>query len=226
MASLLRPALTALGLLLALSLGATPRDEARYIRLTTPGTHLVEGTPLGNGRLGATLLGGVTEERIVLNESGLWSGSPQGADRPDAHQALPEIRRLLLAGQNHAAEALVNAHFTCAGAGSGRGRGANVPYGSYQLLGQLRLMFTHAGAAAPATNYVRTLDLAEALAHIRYTQEGVTFTREAFVSQPGEAMLLRLGADQPGKFPSRHDSTGRSAPRYRPPPAGSNSAAN
>lgn len=195
-----RLALTLLCLAVAAPLWAAPRDEARFIRLTTPGAHLVEGTPLGNGRLGATLLGGVAEERIVLNESGMWSGSPQDADRPDAHLALPEIRRLLLEGKNHEAEKLVNTHFTCAGAGSGQGRGANVPYGSYQLLGHLRLTFMHASASAPATNYVRTLDLAEALARMVYTQNGVTFTREAFVSQPGEAFLLRLTADRPGQI--------------------------
>lgn len=88
-----RLALTLLCLAVAAPLWAAPRDEARFIRLTTPGAHLVEGTPLGNGRLGATLLGGVAEEQIVLNESGMWSGSPQDADRPDAHLALPEIRR-------------------------------------------------------------------------------------------------------------------------------------
>jgi alpha-L-fucosidase 2 len=189
-----------LGLLLTVTAAATPRDEARYIRLSTPGTHLVEGTPLGNGRLGATLLGGVSEERIVLNESGMWSGSPQDADRADAHLALLEIRRLLLAGRNHEAERLVNAHFTCSGAGSGHGRGANVPYGSYQVLGSLRLQFTAAGSQAAFTHYDRTLDLADALARITYTQDGVNFTREAFVSQPGEALLLRLSADQPGRI--------------------------
>ncbi|MBI2510386.1 MAG: glycoside hydrolase family 95 protein [Opitutae bacterium] len=177
---------------------ATPRDESRYVLLAAPGQRLYESSPLGNGRLGASLYGGVTEERIVLNESGMWSGSPEDADRQDAHQALPEIRRLLLEGKNHEAEALVNANFTCAGAGSGRGAGANVPYGSYQTLGDLRLKFL--GAEAPATNYRRTLDLAEAVARLTYEQNGVHFTREGFVSQPAEAFVLRLSADQPGKL--------------------------
>src|SRR5690606_20726290 len=132
---------------------------ARYVVLTTPGEHLFESTPLGNGRLGAALYGGVAEERIVLNDSGMWSGSPQEADRPDAHKALPEIRRLLLEGKNHEAEALVNAHFTCAGEGSGKGSGANVPYGCYQTLGNLRLRFTDAASAYPYRNYRRTLDV-------------------------------------------------------------------
>src|SRR2546426_180096 len=96
-----------------------------------PAARFTESSPIGNGRLGAMVFGGVTEERIVLNESGMWSGSAQDADRPNAAEALPEIRRLLLEGKNADAEKLVNANFTCAGAGSGRGAAANLPYGSY-----------------------------------------------------------------------------------------------
>lgn len=172
----------------------------RVIRLDAPATLFTESSPLGNGRLGAMLFGGVSEERIVLNESGMWSGSPQEADRTDAAEALPEIRRLLLEGKNGEAEKLVNERFTCAGKGSGRGRGANLPYGSYQLLGDLKLKFVHSGAAAPFTNYRRELDLANAVARIGYTQDGVRFTREGFVSAPDEVFVLRLTADEPGQI--------------------------
>ncbi len=123
-----------------------------------PSTRFYESLPMGNGRLGAMVFGGVNDERIVLNESSMWSGSPEDADRPDAHKSLPEIRRLLLEGKNREAEALVNANFTCQGKGSGRGRGANVPFGCYQTLGNLRLNFGGAarvscvsGHTAPAS---------------------------------------------------------------------------
>ncbi|MBP8256852.1 MAG: glycoside hydrolase family 95 protein [Opitutaceae bacterium] len=177
---------------------STPRDESRYVVLDGPGGHLFESTPLGNGRLGASLYGGIREERIVLNESGMWSGSPQEADRPDARQALPEIRRLLLEGKNLEAEALVNANFTCAGAGSGLGVGANVPFGCYQLLGELKLSFVGEGVTAPVTHYRRLLDLANAVGLLTFEQGDVTFTREAFVSHPDEAFILRLTANRPG----------------------------
>ena len=87
------------------------------------------------------VFGGVDEERIVLNESSVWSGSPQHADREGARAALPEIRRLLLEGKNPEAEALVNQHFTCVPPGSGHGNGANVQFGCYQVLGNLRFKF-------------------------------------------------------------------------------------
>src|SRR4051812_32210266 len=109
---------------LAVAAGADASDKV--VRLDAPATAFTESSPLGNGRLGAMIFGGVTEERIVLNESGMWSGSPQEADRTDAAEALPEIRRLLLEGKNAEAEKLVSERFTCAGKGSARGHGADL----------------------------------------------------------------------------------------------------
>ncbi len=114
-------------------------SEPSRLWFQQPAQHFTRSLPLGNGRLGAMVFGGVDRERIVLNESSMWSGSPQDADRPAAHEALPEIRQLLLAGRNVEAERLVNAHFTCQGPGSGHGSGANVPFGCYQVLGHLRI---------------------------------------------------------------------------------------
>jgi alpha-L-fucosidase 2 len=164
----------------------------------TPATHFTQSCPLGNGRLGAMVFGGVAEERVVLNESGMWSGSPQDADRPEAAAALPEIRRLLLTGRNVEAEKLINDNFTCAGAGSHWGAGANVPYGCYQVLGNLRLKFDYGGVKDLPRNYRRDLDLTEAVVRVSYDKGGVHYTREVFVSTPDEAIVVRLTADRPG----------------------------
>jgi alpha-L-fucosidase 2 len=170
-----------------------------------PAQQFTQSLPLGNGRLGAMLFGGVDEERVVLNESSLWSGSKEDADRPDAAQYLPEIRRLLLEGKNVEAENLVYAHFTCQGLGSGRGRGKDVPYGSYQILGNLRLTFP--AGATDVHNYRRELNLADAVASVEYEQAGVKYRREAFVSAPDQAIIIRLTADKPGhiSFDARLD---------------------
>src|SRR5260221_5205687 len=117
-----------------------------------PAKNFTESSPMGNGRLGAMMFGGVDEERIVLNESSVWSGSRQNADRPDAYKVLPEIRRLLLEGRNPEAEALVNANFTCQGPGSGGGQ-----YGCYQVLGNLHLSFSSGDPNLPVTDYRRAL---------------------------------------------------------------------
>lgn len=149
---------------------------------------------MGNGRLGAMMFGGTDDERIVLNESSMWSGSPQDADRPDAYQVLPEIRHLLLEGKNPQAEALLNAHFTCRGPGSG-----GAQYGCYQVLGNLHLL-SAGDTNTPVTNYRRQLDLRDAITGLQYTRGGVTFRREMFVSAPAQAMVLRLSANQPGRI--------------------------
>ncbi len=165
------------------------------LRFSTAATHFTESLPLGNGRLGAMIFGGVDEERIVLNESSMWSGSRQNADREGAAQHLPEIRSLLLAGKNAEAERLVNQHFICAGKGSGSGRGKEVPFGCYQTLGDLRLRFAPGGAPG---GYKRELDISRAVARVEYERDGVRNTREAFVSAPAEAIVIRLTASRPG----------------------------
>lgn len=159
-----------------------------------PAKNFTESSPMGNGRLGAMMFGGVNEERIVLNESSVWSGSHQDADRPDAFKVLPEIRRLLLEGKNTEAEALVNANFTCKGPGSG-----GAQYGCYQVLGNLHLVFT-SGTNAPIENYRRVLDLNNAISHMDYRRGGVTLHREMFVSAPDQVMVLHLTADQSGQI--------------------------
>ena len=160
-----------------------------------PAREFTQSLPLGSGRLGAMVFGGVGQERVVLNESSLWSGSPQDADRPDAAQYLPEIRRLLLEGKNVEAERLTYRHFTSRGPGSGRGRGKDEQYGSYQELGRLLVEF--AGGDGGAADYRRELDLSTAVARVTYTQGGTRFTREYFTSAPDEALVVRLTADRP-----------------------------
>lgn len=120
---------------------AQAQSGATHLWYDQPATKFYESLPLGSGRIGAMVFGGADEERIILNESSVWSGSPDDGDRPDAHKSLPEIRRLLREGKYPEAQKLVNDHFTCQGKGSGHGRGANVPFGCYQVLGSLRLRF-------------------------------------------------------------------------------------
>ena len=165
-------------------------DPTTTLLFDKPAANFLESLPLGNGRMGAMVFGGVADERIVLNESSVWSGSPNEDDRAGAHAALPEIRRLLAEGKNVEAEALVNQTFTCQGSGSGRARGANLPFGCYQVLGNLRLKFT--GATTPEQDYSRVLDLSTGEARISYQRDGRTFTREHFVSAPDEVFVSRL----------------------------------
>ena len=125
------------------AIGIEPQpDPATMLWYGSPATSWErEALPIGNGRLGAMIFGGLGRDRIALNEESMWSGSRADNNREDASKNLPEIRRLLLAGKNVEAEALVNQTFTCKGAGSGRGGGSRVPFGCYQSLGDLNIVW-------------------------------------------------------------------------------------
>jgi len=184
--------------LVLLGRGLVLAQVEHIIWFDKPANHFTASTPLGNGRLGAMIFGDVDQDRIVLNESGMWSGSRQESDRPEAYLALPDIRRLLLEGKNVEAEKLINANFTCAGPGSARGSGARAQYGAYQVLGNLHLKFLHEASDAIVRNYRRELDLSEAVARVSYEKAGVQYLREAFISAPDQAMVLRLTANKKG----------------------------
>ncbi len=130
------------------------------------------------------VFGGVAAERLQLNEDTLWSGAPRDWDNPQARDVLPEVRRLLFAGQYAAADQLC--------------RQMQGPFNqSYQPLGNLHLAFEHDGAPAA---YRRELDLESALAGVSYSVGDATFTREAFASAPDQAIVLRLACDRPARI--------------------------
>ena len=167
-----------------------------------PAKRWEECMPLGNGRLGAMPDGNVLDEHIVLNDITLWSGAPQEADKEGASRYLPDIRKLLFEGKNDEAEALVNKLFICKGAGSGSGNGANVPYGSYQVLGNLRLEYQYGkpDSSIRISRYNRSLSLDSAVAGCDYMLDGVHYKREYFTSFADDVIMIRLTADQPGKI--------------------------
>lgn len=141
-----------------------------------------ETLPLGNGHLGAMVWGGIQTERIGLNEITLWSGYEHSKDRPEALHALPKVRELVFAGEYFKAQQLLEqrmlGEFT----------------ESYLPLGNLYADFTSQGAV---TEYSRELSLSDACVCVRYTQNGVHFTRTAFASHPHRALILRYDADRP-----------------------------
>jgi hypothetical protein len=114
-----------------------------------------EALPIGNGRIGAMIFGGVGHERIALNEETVWSGSRVDWNREDAARNLPKIRELLLAGKNAEAEEMVNQTFTCTGGGS-RG-GARGPWGCYQELGNLNLVWSADVKSVPLGEWKYTM---------------------------------------------------------------------
>ena len=175
---------------------APPPEAPLSLWFRKPASSFLESCPVGNGRLGGMLFGGIATERVVLNEQTLWSGSVQDADRENAHQVLPEIRRLLFEGKNREAQELLSRNFICQGPGSSNGSAEEGPFGCYQTLGDLLLDFGEVNGEV--RDYRRDLDLDSAIARVRYQLEGVTYTRELFASKPDEVLVLRVAVDKPG----------------------------
>lgn len=167
-----------------------------------PSEDWMQSVPLGNGRLGAMPDGQVFNEHIILNDITLWSGSPQDADREGAVDHLDEIRKLIFEGKNDEAEALVNEHFISKGRGSGFGNGANDPYGSYQILGDLHLNhhFGKDSSSVEVKEYSRDLALNTALATTEFSIDGVHYKREYFTSFSDDVIVIKISADRAGKI--------------------------
>jgi alpha-L-fucosidase 2 len=175
----------------ALVLMAAPAQaqEGRASRLQLwydePAASWNHALPVGNGRLGAMVFGGVERERIQLNEETLWSGGPYDPVVEGAHEALPEIRGYLCEGDFERAHDLFGRTMM------------GVPYEmmKYQPFADLWLDFPdHEGA----TEYRRELDLAEGVARVSYVVDGVTYRREVFSSAVDQVVAIRITADHPG----------------------------
>lgn len=154
-----------------------------------------ETLPLGNGRLGMMPDGGIDQETFVLNEISLWSGSVQETENPDAYPYLARIRQLLFDGKNDEAQELMYAHFVCKGEGSALGRGANAPYGTYQILGNLLLDYTYNNPNDTVSGYKRSLNLSDALAQTSFKKGDVGYKREVFTSFSNDVGVVRLTTD-------------------------------
>lgn len=125
-------------------------DEPMSVWFDRPGRTFHESCVLGNGRLGAMDLGGVHKERIVLNESSLWSGGPYDGNNYDAYKCLPEVREKLLAGDISGAWGALDRGFRYAD--GVRGWGDINQFGCYQTLGDLVVDFGSQGPETKVTS--------------------------------------------------------------------------
>jgi alpha-L-fucosidase 2 len=151
-----------------------------------PATNWLQAVPLGNGMIGAMVFGGIPQERIALNESSFWSGRPHDYDDTNAFQHFPKIRDLVFADKFQEAEKMANEHFW----------GIPKAQEAYQPIGDLVLSFD----AINVTAYRRELDLETGVAKVTYRSGDAVITREAFVSWPDRALVVRISSDKPAQI--------------------------
>ena len=171
------------GFLLLLATSSIHAQPADILHYTQPANAWTEALPIGNGRIGAMVFGGVNEELLQLNEATLWSGGPVGKNiNPEAFNYLAPTRAALLAGDYAKAKELVRnmqGLFT----------------ESYLPLADLRI--TQTLPSTKPTDYHRALDLRDAITTTDFIIDGVHYTREVFVSAPANVLVMRIRADQP-----------------------------
>ncbi|WP_078498523.1 glycoside hydrolase family 95 protein [Paenibacillus selenitireducens] len=146
-----------------------------------------EAFPVGNGRLGGMVFGGIQTERIQLNEDSVWYGGPVENDFSNAANKLGEIRTLLQEGKVQEAErmALLNM--------------SNAPhyFGPYQPLGELHLNIT---GEENVSDYRRELDLERGITSVEYRSGNTRYRREVFSSAVDQVLIIRLTASEPASI--------------------------
>jgi alpha-L-fucosidase 2 len=162
-------------------------DPAHVLWYTHPADKWENALPLGNGRLGAMVFGKTDEEQIQLNEDTYWSGGPYSTVVKGSYKALPEIQRLIFAGEYRKAHTLFGRSMM----------GYPVEQQKYQALANLVIRFN---SKEPASGYRHQLDLDTALTTTDYIQNGTHFVREVFVSPVDQLIVVRFTADKPGKI--------------------------
>lgn len=109
---------------------------------------MTSALPIGNGRIGAMVFGGVEREHIQFNDKSLWEGSPTSR-------------------------------------------------GGYQNFGDIYIQFK---GHTSYSDYVRELNIEDAIASVNYKSNGVSYTREYFASHPDEVIAMRFTANKKGKI--------------------------
>ncbi|MCP3895655.1 MAG: glycoside hydrolase family 95 protein, partial [Bacteroides sp.] len=160
--------------------------------------------PLGNGSLGANILGSVAAERITLNEKTLWKGGPNtagGADyywnvnKQSAH-LLKDIRQAFADGDQKKAAKLTSDNFNGLAAYE---ESDETPFrfGSFSTMGEL---YVETGLSElQMTNYRRVLSLDSAMAVVQFDKDGTHYQRKYFISYPDSVMVMKFTADKAGQ---------------------------
>eukprot|EP00258_Populus_trichocarpa_P048786 XP_024464805.1 alpha-L-fucosidase 2 isoform X3 [Populus trichocarpa] len=162
-------------------------ENSRSLKITFngPAKHWTDAIPIGNGRLGAMIWGGVSLETLQLNEDTLWTGTPGNYTNPHAPEALSVVRKLVDNGQyadaTTAAEKL-----------------SHDPSDVYQLLGDIKLEFDNSHLKYVEKSYHRELDLDTATARVKYSVGDVEYTREYFASNPNQVIATKISGSKSG----------------------------
>ncbi len=182
-------------------------SSEHILKYNTPATDFNEALPVGNGRIGGMIYGGTDKELINLNEDSVWSGGLRNRINPDSKEGLEEVRKLLFDGKIPEAEKTAmdkmagvspnSRHYMPLG-------DLNVDFEYHSTPGRGENVLPTAGTEAADNgilrDYIRKLDISEAVASVKYSIGNNTYTREYFVSAPDNAFIMHLEASEKGSI--------------------------
>ena len=160
--------------------------------------------PIGNGSLGANILGSISAERITLNEKTLWKGGPNTAKGADYYwnvnkqsaEVLKEIRQAFLDGNQEKAALLTQKNFNGLAAYEEKDE-TPFRFGSFTTMGEL---YIETGLSEiRMDNYRRILSLDSAMAVVQFDKDGTQYQRKYFISYPDSVMVMKFTASKAGK---------------------------
>lgn len=157
-------------------------DYSKILHYTAPARAFNEALPIGNGRLGAMIYGGVSEDAVGLNEDTIWSGYPRNDSAPGTPGTYGKIKEAVLNSRFGEAEELFESLLV-------RNESA-----SFLPLGELTLSFKNSGEPK---DYSRSLDLSKGCVTVSYRLGGKSFSREYIASYPHDALVIHLTCDRP-----------------------------
>ena len=150
-----------------------------------PAKEWMSSVPVGNGRLGAMVFGGIEEETIALNESSMWSGQyDENQEIPFGKERMNELRKLFFEGKIQEGNQIAGEFLH----GNGHSFGTHLP------IGDLKLTFSY--PEGTVSNYRRSLDLTTAVSTTSYTIGDINYVRECFATNPDDVLVLRMSANK------------------------------
>ncbi len=159
--------------------------------------------PIGNGSIGANIMGSLEAERITLNEKTLWRGGPNTEKGPEYYwnvnkesaHLLDDIRQAFMDGDETKAAKLTRENFNSTAAYEYYGE-KPFRFGNFTTMGEIHIETGH--SMIGLGDYKRILSLDSALAVVQYTKDGVNYERKSFVSYPANVLVMKFSASKPG----------------------------
>ena len=180
-----------LGVLSCVTVVQSPAQETS-LWYDAPADEWMKSLPVGNGRVGAMVFGGVDEETVALNESSMWAGEyDPNQEKPFGREKLDELRKLFFEGKLIEGNGIAGRELV----------GTPHSFGTHLPIGDLKIKFDYTGKEGGVEDYRRELDLTNAVVTVSFKKGGTKYKREFISSNPQDAVVMHFTADKKQSCP-------------------------